>query len=64
MSRYSGVCIDKRVKFIGDFSGLSLTKDKVYRAIKESYKHGKRYLIEDTDVGVSMWYKAIHFRTI
>lgn len=64
MSRYGGTCIDKRVKFIGDFSGLSLTKDKVYHAIKESNKYGKRYLIADTDVGVSMWYKAIYFRTI
>lgn len=64
ISRYSGNCIDKQVKFIGNFGGVSLTKDKVYRAIKESYKYGSRYLIENTDVGIPMWYRAIHFKML
>lgn len=65
MSRYRGHEIDLNVKFIGNFGGIFLTKDKVYHAIKESFKFGHRIYIEIDDTNtLGGWYKYSHFKTV
>ncbi len=60
-SRYGGETIDKYVKFIGKFGGISLTFENTYHAIKISHKYGNRFCIEKDDNGMVCWIKTIHF---